>query len=144
MRLEIRDAAPADALALVCLLAQLGYPTTEADVVRRVRRLASSGTDETLVAVRDSKVVGMAAIHMSLTITDESPAAKLSALVVDELHRHQGIGEALVSAVEERARTNGCFLLFLTSARYRHGAHAFYRQLGFEESGLRFAKPLSS
>jgi hypothetical protein len=33
-------------------------------------------------------------------------------------------------------------VLFLTTAARRADAHDFYRRLGFEETGLRFAKPL--
>ena len=32
--------------------------------------------------------------------------------------------------------------IFLTSAERRHEAHAFYRRIGFEETGRRFAKRL--
>jgi ribosomal protein S18 acetylase RimI-like enzyme len=80
---------------------------------------------------------------VSVTLVDDDPVAKLSAIVVDQRYRQQGIGEALVSAIEQRARTIGCCLIFLTTAEHRAGAHAFYRRLGFEETGRRFAKPLS-
>jgi hypothetical protein len=33
-------------------------------------------------------------------------------------------------------------LLFLTTSERRKDAHAFYRSLGFEETGRRFAKAL--
>jgi ribosomal protein S18 acetylase RimI-like enzyme len=70
------------------------------------------------------------------------PAAKLSAIVVDERYRRRGIGEALVMALEGEARERGCALIFLTTAERRKDAHTFYRRLGFEETGRRFAKLL--
>lgn len=143
MEVEIRAAAPEDAAALALLLDQLGYPITEAEVIQRLARLASAGSDHCLVAVRGGDVVGMASVHASATLVDDSPVAKLSALVVDERHRQRGIGEALVSAIEQHARATGCSLIFLTTAGRRNDAHAFYRRIGFEETGRRFAKPLS-
>jgi ribosomal protein S18 acetylase RimI-like enzyme len=143
MDIEIRDAASEDAAALAVLLNQLGYPSTQAEVTRRLANLASTGNDECLVAVRNGGVVGMAAVHVSATLVDDNLVAKLSAIVVDRRYRRLGIGEALLSAVEQRARRIGCSLIFLTTADRRDGAHAFYRRIGFEETGRRFVKLLS-
>jgi N-acetylglutamate synthase-like GNAT family acetyltransferase len=142
MDVDIRDAAPEDAAALALLLDQLGYPSTEAEVIQRLARLASTGSDHCVVAVRGREVVGMAAVHISATLVDDSPVAKLSAIVVDQRYRRRGIGETLISAIEQQARTIGCSLIFLTTAERRNDAHTFYRRIGFEQTGPRFAKPL--
>jgi GNAT superfamily N-acetyltransferase len=139
---DIRDARAGDAEAVACLLGQLGYPTSGAVASDRLARLAASGADHVLVAVLNGEAIGLATVHTSLTIVDDESAAKLSAIVVDERYRRAGIGEALVSAAEDRARAAGCSLMFLTTAERRTDAHAFYRQLGFEETGRRFAKSL--
>jgi ribosomal protein S18 acetylase RimI-like enzyme len=140
--LEIRDARPDDAANLARLIGQLGYPTSAADVTRRLVRLTASEADRCVVAVMDGEVAGMATLHASLTIVDDGSAAKLSAIVVDERYRRRGIGAALVSALEADARGRGCALMFLTTAERRAGAHAFYRRIGFEETGRRFTKLL--
>jgi GNAT superfamily N-acetyltransferase len=62
--------------------------------------------------------------------------------VVDERVRRRGVGAALMRAVEQEARARGCVLLFLTTAERRDDAHAFYRGIGLEETGRRFAKRL--
>jgi GNAT superfamily N-acetyltransferase len=72
----------------------------------------------------------------------ERPAAKIDGLVVDELCRGRGIGRALVAEMEAEARVRGCSLLYLTSATRRQDAHEFYRRVGLEETGKRFAKRL--
>jgi GNAT superfamily N-acetyltransferase len=64
----------------------------------------------------------------------------VSAIVVDEAHRRRGVGQALLEAVEREARARGCGLLFLTTAERRNDAHEFYRRVGLEETGRRFAK----
>lgn len=141
--MKIRDARPEDAQALATLVGQLGYPTSAEAVARRVTRLLKSEADRVVVAELDEEVVGLASLHTSLSVEYDEPAAKLSAIVVDERHRRRGIGETLVAAMEAEARQRGCCLIFLTTAERRGEAHAFYRRIGFEETGRRFVKPLA-
>jgi predicted N-acetyltransferase YhbS len=143
MGLTIRDAQPKDAPSVAQLVAQLGYSVSGRAVAARLERLAASEADRLLVAETGGEVVGLASIHVSLSIEYDEPVAKLGALVVDERFRRRGIGEALVRAIEEEARTRSCSLVFLTTAERRTGAHAFYRRLGFAETGRRFARWLN-
>ena len=138
----IRDARTDDAPRLAALVEQLGYPASAEAVARRLELLRASASDHVVVAELDGDVVGLAIVHVSLAIEYDRPAAKLSAIVVDERHRRRGIGEALVRAVEAEARARDCCLFFLTTAERRRDAHAFYCRLGFRETGRRFAKPL--
>jgi N-acetylglutamate synthase-like GNAT family acetyltransferase len=140
--LKIRDARADDGRSLAQLLAQLGYPSSVEALIQRADRLAKSASDRLVVAELDGQVVGLASVHVSLALEYDEPAAKLSAIVVDESCRRRGIGEALVGAMEEEARSRGCRLIFLTTAERRGAAHDFYRRLGFEETGRRFAKRL--
>ncbi len=142
VELRIRDARPADAEALTELIGQLGYPASAEALAARVERLAASGADRLVVAELDREVAGLASLHVSLAVEYDEPAAKLSAIVVDERHRRRGIGEALVAEMEAEARRRGCCLIFLTTAQRRDDAHAFYRRIGFDETGKRFAKQL--
>jgi GNAT superfamily N-acetyltransferase len=143
MDLTIRNAQAADAEAIASLLGQLGYPAGPGSVGSRLERLVIVG-DRVVVAELDGRVVGFAQLHVSPTIEHEQPAAKLSALVVDETHRGEGIGRALVEAMETEARARRCTLLFLTTAARREDAHEFYRRVGLEETGKRFTKLLDT
>ena len=67
----------------------------------------------------------------------------VTALVVAEAARGQGIGRALMAAAETWAVERGCVLLEVTSNRRRVDAHAFYERLGYEATSFRFAKALS-
>jgi GNAT superfamily N-acetyltransferase len=140
--IAIRDAKASDSPALAALLEQLGYPTSAQQVECRVERLLASGADRLFVAELDRHVVGLAGLHVSPSVEYDEDAAKVSAIVVDERYRRRGIGEALLRAVETEARARGCVLLFLTTAERRKDAHAFYRRVGLEETGRRFAKRL--
>jgi ribosomal protein S18 acetylase RimI-like enzyme len=139
--LTIRDARAADGAAIASLLGQLGYETEAAAVAPRLERLVIVG-DRVVVAVVADEVVGLAQLHASPTIEHERPAAKISALVVDESHRGEGIGRALVEEMEAEARARRCVVLFLTTAARREDAQAFYRRVGLEETGTRFTKTL--
>jgi N-acetylglutamate synthase-like GNAT family acetyltransferase len=139
---ELREARATDAARIAELLGQLGYPTTQQAVLRRLDRLARSEADTTWVAEHDGVLVGLVGIHVSPSLEREGDVAKVSEIVVDEHHRGSGVGAFLMAAAEDEARRRGCVLLFLTTAEHRADAHAFYRELGFEETGRRFAKPL--
>ena len=138
----VREATIEDAAAIAPLLDQLGYPSAAEQVAARLSRLAHSSADALWVAEEEGLVVGLAGIHVSNSLEHDASVAKLSELVVDERRRRAGIGAALVEAAEREARSRGCGILFLTTAERRAEAHAFYRRLGFEETGRRFAKEL--
>ena len=142
MDLTIRDAQAADAEAIASLLGQLGYPAGPGSVGSRLERLVIVG-DRVVVAELDERVVGLAHLHVSPTIEHERPAAKLGALVVDESYRGEGIGRALVEAMEAEARARGCGIFFLTTAERRDDAHVFYESLGLERTGRRYGRTLS-
>ena len=108
----------------------------------RLERLRVVG-DRVVVAELDGSVAGLAHLQVTPALERERPAAKISALVVDEAHRGGGVGRALVEELEREARARGCELLYLTTAARRTGAHAFYSQVGLEETGERFAKDRS-
>jgi GNAT superfamily N-acetyltransferase len=139
----VREAGPEDARDVARLLDQLGYPAAPAEVAARIERHRESRADLLLVAEAGGRVVALASLHVSMALEYEGDAGKLSAIVVDETARGHGIGRVLVDAVEAEARRRGCVLLFLTTNERRRNAHAFYRALGFEETGRRFAKRLS-
>jgi N-acetylglutamate synthase-like GNAT family acetyltransferase len=143
MRLAIRDGAASDAPRLATLLEQLGRSASAEDIARRLELLRSSDADRVIVAEADGTIVALASLHTSVWIEFDQPGAELRTMIVDERHRRRGVGAALVSELEAEARRRGCAVVFLTSAGHRADAHAFYRRIGFEETGKRFVKPLT-
>jgi len=140
--MECRAASAEDADRVANLLEQLGYPSSPEAAARRLEALAASRHDNVWVAERDGTVVGLVAIHVSSSLERDGEVAKVSAIVVDEAARRRGVGNQLMTLAEREARRRGCVLLFLTTSERRQDAHAFYRRLGFEETGRRFAKAL--
>ncbi len=124
------------------MLTQLGYPTQPSAVQARLERLAIVG-DRVVVADLDGGAVGLAHLQVAPAIERDRPAAKIGALVVDEAYRGQGVGRALVRAMEDEARARGCELLFVTTAERRDDAHAFYERVGLAQTGRRYGRTLS-
>jgi GNAT superfamily N-acetyltransferase len=138
----IRAAVDADAPRLAALLAQLGYPADPRDLPRRLARLVDQGAAVAFVAESEGTVVGLATAHVFAAIHSERDVAWLTALVVAEEGRHQGVGRALVAAAEGWARALGCSRLSVTTALHRDDAHTFYDRLGYEHSGRRYSRTL--
>jgi GNAT superfamily N-acetyltransferase len=69
---------------------------------------------------------------------------RVSALVVAEARRGEGVGRALMEAAEAFARDRGCGYVEVTSGDgpERAAAHRFYDALGYEEVSRRFLKAL--
>jgi GNAT superfamily N-acetyltransferase len=142
MDLMVRDAQAADAERIAGLLTQLGYPVGPSAVQSRLERLAIVG-DRVVVAELAGDAVGVAHLQVTPALERERPAGKIGVLVVDREHRGQGVGRALVQAVEDEARLRGCELLFVTTAEHRDDAHAFYERVGLERTGRRYGRTLS-
>jgi predicted N-acetyltransferase YhbS len=139
---RVRRAAEADAAAIAELLEVLGYPATDAQVRARLERFEGVPGADVLVAEHDGEVVGVVGMSPTHLLGHDRPACRITALAVRAKHRRRGVARALVDAVEEEARRQGCFRVEATCRPDRTGAHAFYADRGFEEWRYRFAKPL--
>jgi GNAT superfamily N-acetyltransferase len=140
-KLQIRDARPADAPALVKLINYLEHPIDEKTVRQNLATLRKLG-ETPLVAVEGKEVVGLIGIHKMVTIHRDAPVGRIPVLVVAERAQGKGIGKMLVEAAEALFRKAGCKLVEVTSNDRRTKAHAFYRHMGYERTSVRFAKTL--
>jgi predicted N-acetyltransferase YhbS len=140
--ITIRSAQPSDATVISGLLGQLGYPADAADIPQRLRRLAEHRHAVVLVAVDGDDVVGVITSHVYPSLHSATPVAYLTSLVVAESHRGKSIGSQLTARVEEWAREQGAARLSVTSALHRVETHGFYERLGYDRTGVRFAKKL--
>ena len=119
----IRPAQSKDAGVLSGLMKQLGYDVAAAAIADRLAR--RDGRREVLVAIRDDRVVGWAAVSVDEPFV-EGFTAQLEGLVVDESVRSRGVGAQLLDAAEAWARARGCQELRVWSNVIRARAHAFY------------------
>ena len=139
--LKIRPAASGDAATLGPLLEQLGYPTDAAEIPERIEKLQARPGTTVLVAENEiGELLGVVTVHLFQTMHADEPVAWMTALVVEEKARGQGVGSALVARAEDWAIEHGALRISLTSALHRESAHEFYKARDYEHTGVRLTK----
>lgn len=140
--MQIRDVRDEDASSLAELLTELDYPTTTEEAEGRIRAINEYDDGRALVAVGDDGVaIGLVSAQVQRAVmTHDAPSGAITAMIVSSRARKSGVGRALVAAIEEWLRDRGCEKVHVNAANRRAGAHAFYQRLGYEQSGLRFAR----
>lgn len=139
----IRDAVPGDALQLAPLLGALGYPADPATIRQRLDWLpAVDPSSRVLVAQVGDEVQGFATLHGTPTLHRATLVGRITGLAVAAEARRHGVGRRLVEAAEAHFRALGATRIEVTSGPSHARAYDFYRRLGYEDQGVRFAKPL--
>jgi GNAT superfamily N-acetyltransferase len=129
--LTIREATVADAPRLAELAGQLGYPSTAAQIEKRLRAIEAEGQHAVFVAEHSGGEVGGVLDVLVWNSVESESHAEIAALVVDEDSRHRGVGRRLVERAEEWTRAQGYDVVTLHSNVIRAHAHAFYERLGY-------------
>jgi ribosomal protein S18 acetylase RimI-like enzyme len=141
---HIRDAVPADAPHLAPLLDALGYPADAATIRTRLAWLLTvDPTARVLVAQVGNVVEGFATLHGTPTLHRPTLVGRITGLAVTAEARRHGVGRRLVEAAEDHFRALGATRIEVTSGPTHAPAYDFYRRLGYEDQGVRFAKPLA-
>lgn len=134
-----------------------GETVTEAGARRYAREDVAFSYQNCLIAERDGRTVGMAHSFPMEADPDAEPETDpilkpysdleeygslyLSGLAVDAGHRNDGIGNALLAAVNRRAREFGVQRISLICMERNEGAMRLYRRLGFKERDRRAIVP---
>ena len=131
-RVKIRRARASDVTRLAELSGQLGYPTAEKQMAKRLRGVLKDRGAVCFVAeTKEQGVIGW--VHMSTTpLIEVERRAEVHGLVVDERTRSQGAGWLLLDAGEKWARKKGCKGVSVRSNVIRERAHGFYLRHGYE------------
>lgn len=115
--------------ALGKLIAQLN-PALPVPTAEHLATLLADPAATLLVARDGNRIVGTAMVIVyPTTIRFES---RIEDVVVDESARGRGVGEALVNACIEVARSRGASIIELQTARVREAANRLYERMGFE------------
>src|SRR5262245_15144094 len=129
--MSVRSMRLPDARRVAELSGQLGYPSTEAQIVRRFEALSGDPGSAIFVAEDEHNgIIGWTHVILRAFMESE-PFAEIAGLVVDSGARRQGAGRALVGAAEAWARERGCATLHVRSNRLRPESRPFYEGVGF-------------
>jgi len=158
VNLQVREADYADERDAEGILAVLdsyarapvggGQPLAPDVRERLIPMLRQHPTSLVLLAFVDDEPVGIAVCFFGLSSFRARPLLNIHDLAVLPQYHGQGVGQALLKAVEERARRKGCCKLTLEVLDDNARARELYRRFGFDdvvvgESATRFlAKPL--
>ena len=144
MNLQIRLCGIDDAEAVYELNAkEMGYDYPKDKTEEKLKQLLESDRDKIFVAVVDNIVVGY--VHADDYDVIYAPHMKnIMGIAVSSSFKKKGIGRALLSAVEDWAKSDGADGVRLVSGAARTGAHEFYRRCGYggEKQQINFKKML--
>lgn len=148
MSLVFREARRGDVPAVVAMLADdmLGQGRERAALetyYTAFDAMAQEGGNLLVVGERHGEIV---ATYQITFISGLSLAAARRAQVesvrVSSALRGQGVGKAMFTDIDARARAAGCALVQLTMNATRTESRRFYEALGFTASHIGFKKPL--
>ena len=142
--MEIRLAEAEDSFALGALLAELGYDNTEAFIERRLAQLMDDRTEELLVAVHGSTVLGFLSLHFIPQLALAGDFARVSYFCIAEGERSKGAGQQLLKHAESLAKQRGCDRMEIHCHEHRIKANAFYAREGYSESPRYIIKDLKA
>lgn len=129
---HIRLPRAEDNARLAELAGQLGYPSSTAEIAKRLAGMEGRRDHALFVAqLASGEIAGWIGVFIYRSVEADA-RAEITGLVVDEGVRSQGIGPKLLERAEEWARERGCTAVGLRSNVIRDRAHAFYERLGFE------------
>lgn len=131
---DIRMAVTEDAPRISDLLHQLGYPVNPEKVRLRMQSLLPDKDKTIRVAESETgTIIGCVQVTMGTRLA-EGRYAEITALVVDERWRGQGVGKRLLEAAKAWLKTVGEPETLRVRCNVRRTeAHRFYENCGFRE-----------
>lgn len=138
-RIQIRKAITGDSERLAELCGQLGYPTSQEQMLRRLSPILEGEDQIVFVAeTAEGQVIGWVQVYTRRLLVADLHA-EIGGLVVDQAQRGQGLGRLLMAHAEAWARDCGCQTVSLRSNVVREEAHRFYGALGYNLSKTQLA-----
>lgn len=145
MTVELHIATAEDAPALATMIEHfnVGYRVITVTPEQAAARLAAcAGVETTVIAEVDGQPAGFICLRLVPYMSDDTPYAEVSDLFVEEAHRRQGVGRALMERAEQMARAGGATEIVVITGEDNSTAQALYRAQGYGSYGVALQKPL--
>lgn len=132
----IRPATSSDLEAVLALhrdfFAEDGYPFREEESRANLARLLEEpGLGRVFVMHQDGRVVGYLVLTFGFSLELGGRDGLVDELYVAPAHRGRGLGSRALDAAEAACREEGIRAVHLVVERYKDGAQALYRRMGF-------------
>ncbi len=139
--MRIRTASEDDIPAMAELLHELfsiekDFVPNYAAQTKGLALLLKEGSARVFVAELQREVVGMCTVQVAVSTAAGCRIGKVEDVVVGLDHRGQGIGSALLKALEQWATEQGLARLQLQADTDNHSALGFYRRQGWAPTNL--------
>ncbi|MGD8909401.1 MAG: GNAT family N-acetyltransferase [Chromatiales bacterium] len=139
--IKIRPAQYTDIEALLHLLEALfsieqDFTPDREKQRRGLEMLLQAPEAYVVVAEHTGEIAGMATLQLLISTAEGAPSGLIEDVVVDESHRGQGIGEALMNHLITWVEKKGVTRLQLLADRDNQPALEFYRKQGWETTSL--------
>jgi len=107
-----------------------GKPLPEPTLRHLIPRLREQSAYRGLLATREGQFLGLANCFLAFSTFRAEPILNIHDLAVSDAYRGQGIGKALLDAVDDLARSLGCSVITL-EVRADNPAQRLYSRHGF-------------
>lgn len=131
MDIAVRSASSGDSDGVARLVSALGYPTSSAQMYKRLETILADDNYATFVACHGEEIVGFIGTRVGPLYESDGHYGQIMALVVATDHQRHGIGWKLMQAAEAMLISRGVCEMVVTSGNQREDAHAFYEKNGF-------------
>jgi (aminoalkyl)phosphonate N-acetyltransferase len=140
----LRKAQPRDADIIYGMLCTLEGETLHRDAFQEIflRNIQQQDNLYLVCTQEDDTVVGYLSLHTQWLLHHVGLVAEIQEMFVQESHRSEGLGKALVHEAREWAMARGCVLMEVTANRVRERTHEFYVAQGFQATHLKFTQAL--
>lgn len=128
---QIRNASLQDIPDIIELSNQLGYPSSESEIRKRLESIYSSDDHAVFVAYSlENKVLGWIHVYKHQSV-QSGFFAEIGGFIVSNAFRGIGIGKWLLKSVEQWTSQKNLFKLRVRSQTKREDAKRFYSKKGF-------------
>jgi aminoglycoside 6'-N-acetyltransferase I len=122
---------------LECFFAEEGFQVPPAQMRLRLGKLLKDDESAVFLAWRGDEAVGVATVTTSSGI-ELGLSAELEDLYVLPKARRSGVGNALIAAIKDWCRVQGCALVSVVVTSEGQAAHSlieYYNRRGFKQTG---------
>ena len=140
--MKLRTVSSKDSKMLVGLMRQLGYESTESELLKSIEVYIKNKNSWSYVIEVENALIACASYHLIPYFHREGALMRITSLVVDSTHKRKGFGKILMNQASDLAKTNFCDRIELTTSGCRSDeAHLFYEALGYKAyNGVRYLK----